>query len=214
MWDQGVLEPRTYPQEAMFLLAKSHRIADMRRDDRKPNLALRRARGRFSQVKLAELVNHEILRTTGSIGAVTAKSISDWERGWYWWLSAHVRAALCTVLEVPDAADLGFRKRRSTHDDPARMGPRRSADVSRFSLTELHVDMPTADRATTTRLAVTGGRNFAGTEITAQFRLGRPHEHHQLTVHTSRDQAFVLSRPGDRGLLIAVDFDAETVKGQ
>jgi hypothetical protein len=58
-----------------------------------PNLSLRRARGRLSQAKLAELVNHEILRATGSIGAVTAKSISDWERGWYLWPSAHVRAA-------------------------------------------------------------------------------------------------------------------------
>lgn len=78
--------------------------------ERQPNPMLRRARGHRSQDQLAELVNQEIQRATGSPGALTAKTISDWERGWYSWPAGPSRDALCAVLGVADPTELGFRR--------------------------------------------------------------------------------------------------------
>src|SRR3954449_6969935 len=81
---------------------------------RQPNELLRRARGGLSQATLAEMVNVEIYRVTGKISAITSKSISDWECGWYTWPSAEVRQALCRILGKSSSADLGFYYQRNT----------------------------------------------------------------------------------------------------
>ena len=73
---------------------------------RKPNRQLRQARGEMSQARLAELVNAAILYASGRPGAITAKSVSDWERGWYSWPIAPVRDALREVLGAASDADL------------------------------------------------------------------------------------------------------------
>ncbi len=87
--------------------------------ERQPNDRLRRARGELSQERLAELVNAEIHRVTGRVGAVTAKTISDYERGWYSWPSAPVRTALCTVLGAVEPGELGFRRQWPTRSSSA-----------------------------------------------------------------------------------------------
>ncbi|GAA3537624.1 hypothetical protein GCM10022235_01300 [Kribbella ginsengisoli] len=72
----------------------------------------------MSQGSLADQVNTAIYRATGREVTITAKSISDWERGWYSWPSADVRAALCEVLRVSDPSDLGFVFRRTQRNVP------------------------------------------------------------------------------------------------
>jgi hypothetical protein len=79
---------------------------------RQPNELLRKARGGMSLGRLADLVSAEIYHMTGRATVVTAKSISDWECGWYTWPSADVRQALGRILHKPEPADLGFFKRR------------------------------------------------------------------------------------------------------
>lgn len=80
--------------------------------DREPNRLLRKARGSMTQRRLADLVSAEIYNATGKESVITAKSISDWECGLYTWPPAHVRQALCRVLQKPGPADLGFFNRR------------------------------------------------------------------------------------------------------
>jgi len=87
--------------------------------ERRPNASLRRARGTMSQERLADLVNAEILRVTGRMGALTSKSISDWERGWYSWPAKPSRDALCAVLGVGDPEELGFNPHRSRRVTPS-----------------------------------------------------------------------------------------------
>lgn len=82
---------------------------------RHPNRLLRTARGHRSQADLADAANAEIARATNTEGALTAKYISDLERGRYTWPGEFVRNALCNVLRVSDPADLGFiHQRRPT----------------------------------------------------------------------------------------------------
>ncbi|MFD7159400.1 hypothetical protein ACFV9C_32710 [Kribbella sp. NPDC059898] len=76
----------------------------MKKGERRPNVLLREARGSMTQGQLADLVSAEIFHSTGEEILVTAKSISDWERGWYTWPSAEVRQALCRVLQKSDPA--------------------------------------------------------------------------------------------------------------
>lgn len=77
-----------------------------------PNDRLRRARGARTQAELAESANGAIYRATGRVGTLTAKAISDLECGLYTWPAKQTRDALCAVLGVPDARDLGFAPRR------------------------------------------------------------------------------------------------------
>lgn len=76
------------------------------------NERLRHARGTRTQAELAELANDAIYRATGRIGSLSAKAISDLECGLYTWPAKQTRDALCAVLGVPDARDLGFAPRR------------------------------------------------------------------------------------------------------
>lgn len=78
-----------------------------------PNEHLRRARGARTQAELADLANAEIYRRTGRDGALTAKSMSDLECGWYRWPAKATRDALCAVLGFGDPAELGFYSTRS-----------------------------------------------------------------------------------------------------
>jgi tetratricopeptide (TPR) repeat protein len=79
---------------------------------RHPNHLLRQARGARSQAEVAELANAEIYRATGREGALTAKSISDLECGWYSWPARSTRDVLCAVLGVREPRELGFAVRR------------------------------------------------------------------------------------------------------
>lgn len=80
---------------------------------RQSNDRLRKARGTRSQAEIAESANREVQRRTGRPGNLTAKSISDLERGWYTWPAKPTREALCAVLSVDDPHDLGFVCRRT-----------------------------------------------------------------------------------------------------
>lgn len=101
----------------------------MPKTDRQPNTLLRRARGTRSQQQLADLANAEIQRATGHAGAVTAKAVSDWERGWYAWPTKPTRDALCAVLGMAAPAELGFRSQRAPVRPPANDGPRETTIV-------------------------------------------------------------------------------------
>lgn len=132
--------------------------------ERKPNLKLRRARGDMSQARLADLVNAAVARATGRPSATSAKSISDWERGWYTWPDTAVRAALCEVLGAPDAAALGFENRRATR--PSVTPPRE--DPSRcLPLVDLGRDAQTPTENLSACIAVPGGRAFPGAGLAA-----------------------------------------------
>lgn len=84
-----------------------------------PNERLRRARGTRTQAELAELANNAIYRATGRVGFLSAKAISDLECGLYTWPAKQTRDALCAVLDVPDARDLGFAPRRRSRAAPS-----------------------------------------------------------------------------------------------
>lgn len=81
---------------------------------RQPNNQLRAARGSMSQAELADAVNAEIGRATGHPGALTAKAISDLERGRYTWPTKATRDGLCAVLSPTGPTELGFTRRRRT----------------------------------------------------------------------------------------------------
>lgn len=121
--------------------------------ERQPNALLRRARRRLglSQEQLAELVNNEIFRATGRYGAVTAKTISDWERGWYSWPARPSRDALSVVLGAVDPAELGFRRQWPTQATRVshRTTASRAAPLPIFALLDHQVGhfQPTADGA-------------------------------------------------------------------
>lgn len=74
----------------------------------------------MSQAVLADRANEEIFRTTGHPGALSARSISDLERGWYSWPARQTRDALCAVLGKNDPAELGFVPRRRQRQPSAR----------------------------------------------------------------------------------------------
>ncbi|GAA2811961.1 hypothetical protein GCM10010522_32160 [Kribbella solani] len=128
---------------------------------RRRNDLLRAARGGMSQGKLADLVSAEIYRATGQTMLVTAKSISDWECGWYTWPSAEVRMALCSILRKSEPSELGFYKRRvATKQLP----------VQPVSLLDLTTDHWPAAQSETVR--VPGGRSYAGVDRRALPRGG------------------------------------------
>lgn len=104
-------------------------VSDMPKTDRQPNTLLRRARGTRSQQRLAELANIEIERVTGHPGAVTAKAISDWERGWYTWPAKPTRDALCAVLGVTDPAEIGLHPKRAPVRPPDETGPQQTTII-------------------------------------------------------------------------------------
>ncbi|MFG1626237.1 hypothetical protein [Kribbella sp. NPDC049227] len=160
-----------------------------------PNELLRRARGSLSQATLAELVNAEIYRATGRVSAVTSKSISDWERGWYSWPSADVRGALCQVLRAPSPAELGFEKRRVRRVDPHRA----------VSILDL-MDDYRSEGATET-LALPAGRSFAGAEVAAHYCDVNKAGQEWLMVTPSSDVIGSLARPDRRSMVVAVDND-------
>src|SRR5688500_9710718 len=127
---------------------------------RRPNLQLRRARGELSQAELAELVHSAILQAAGRLGATTAKSVSDWERGCGTWPIAPVRAALREVLGVADDAELGFENRRSRAADPAGGG------VANRTVSLL--DLVRGEEVSSVDVVdVPGGRSFHGAELAA-----------------------------------------------
>lgn len=101
-------------------------MADRRRQ---PNQLLRQARGAMTQAQLAEQANAEVCRRTGREGSLTAKSISDLERGWYTWPAKPTRDALCAVLEAADPRKLGFSPRyRRRADVPVWQPPTEFTD--------------------------------------------------------------------------------------
>lgn len=124
--------------------------------DRQPNEALREARGALSQAALADQVNAAIYRATGREVVITAKSISDWERGWYSWPSADARAALCEVLRVPDPLDLGFVKRRTQ---------RSTSESSPAVLPDLIEGRALLPAGVSSVVELPAGKSFAGAEL-------------------------------------------------
>jgi hypothetical protein len=172
----------------------------MTKDARQPNLLLKQARGTLSQARLAELVNEEILRATGSYGAITAKSISDYERGWYTWPGQHARDALCRVLGAPDAAALGFENRRATESESVQV---RAPAVGAIALVVLAGRNGKGSVGQVVgRLEVPGGRMFSGLDLEAHYRPAEPAGPDRLAVSSLDDE--VTPRPDRRCTVIAV----------
>lgn len=159
---------------------------------RQRNVLLRKARGGMSQGKLADLVSAEIYRATGKATLVTAKSISDWECGWYTWPSADARHALCRVLGKPDPADLGFFYQRRTTT------PHLPDAVSLLDLVAGR-----ASSAGSGPLRVPAGRAYAGVDVTAHYcDVTLPGEGWLMV---DPGQGAVLNRPDRRSLVVVVD---------
>ncbi|MFI5696460.1 hypothetical protein ACIA58_31685 [Kribbella sp. NPDC051586] len=160
--------------------------------DRKPNRLLRKARGPMTQRELADLVRAEIYNATGKESVITAKSISDWECGMYTWPPAHVRRALCHVLEKADPADLGFFNRRRVSES---RGPNAA---SLLDLT--NGQLPPVGSNT---LRVPNGRSFSGVDVEAHVCEAVSSGEGWLMVDAGPDA--VLNRPDRRSLLVVVD---------
>jgi hypothetical protein len=170
--------------------------------ERQPNDLLREARGQVSQATLAELVNAEIYQATGRIAAVTSKSISDWECGWYSWPAADVRSALCKALGVSDPAELGFQQRRRTSPERSVLAAGRAA-TPLLELVGAGREMVEEDVAEA--LSVPGGRSFVGVEFAARHCVAEGTGREWLAAEPSEDSVGSLSRPDRRSLLIAAD---------
>lgn len=161
---------------------------------RQPNVLLRQARGRMSQGELADLVSAEIYHATGRTALITAKSISDWECGWYTWPSADVRQALCRVLGKSDPADLGFFFKRRVSTPPS------SEPASLLNL--LDGRSLSAGRNI---LRLPAGRAYAGVDVGARYcDAGLPGEGWLLV--DPGDDAF-LNRPDRRSLVVVADAE-------
>jgi transcriptional regulator with XRE-family HTH domain len=163
--------------------------------ERIPNELLRRARGGLSQATLAELVNAEIYRATGRVSAISSKSISDWERGWYSWPSADVRDALCHVLKKSKAAELGFEKRRTRR-------PEQQSAVS-VPILDLLGDYRPSDGIS--GLSLPAGRSYAGVEVAAHYCEAERAGSSWLMVDPGREVTASLRRPDRRSMVMVVD---------
>jgi len=75
----------------------------------------------MSHEVLAEKVNAtmSIFRATGRGAAVSAQTISAYERGWYTWPGDDVRSALCEIFQVRTPGELGFYISRPKRRPPA-----------------------------------------------------------------------------------------------
>ncbi|GAB3823100.1 hypothetical protein [Kribbella italica] len=173
----------------------------MIRDARRPNLLLKQARGALSQARLAELVNEEILRATGSYGAITAKSISDYERGWYTWPGQHARDALCQVLGASDAAALGFENRRASEGEPAQLRTPAPKAMALADLTERN-GTGSVGQIDFGQLEVPGGRMFSGLDLEAHYWPAERAGPDRLAVSSLDDEATI--RPDRRSTVVAV----------
>jgi transcriptional regulator with XRE-family HTH domain len=165
--------------------------------ERKPNLQLRQARGELSQARLAELVNLEVLRATGHPGAITSKSVSDWERGWYRWPNADVRAALRKLLGVSADADLGFENRRAGRAP----GPGHIEEATTYRAPSL-LDLARGEEPPEIGfIDVPGGRFFRGIELAVVRGSSVPADGGVVLQPTTR-LITSLERPHRRSLLI------------
>ena len=169
---------------------------------RQPNELLRKARGEISQATLADLINSEIYRTTGRVAAITSKSISDWERGWYSWPAADVRSALCNALGVSEPIELGFQKRRRTSPDRS-ISP--AAREVRPLLEVVGSGQKAAEAGAVEALSVPGGRSFVGVELAAHHCVAEGTGRGWVVVEPPEDSVRSLSRPDRRSLLVAAD---------
>lgn len=150
----------------------------------------------MSQEELADRVRAVVYRATGHEAAITSKSISDYERGWYRWPHGDVRAALCQIFQVQTAEELGFRKPKRSNKasvpeavDLAALGEGRVASSATESLT------------------VPAGRSFLGAEISAHYSEADRVGSSVLLVDPTDELLTVLNRPDRRSLVIAVDGD-------
>jgi transcriptional regulator with XRE-family HTH domain len=169
--------------------------------ERRRNLKLRQARGEISQARLAEMVNTQILKATGRPGAITAKSVSDWERGWYSWPTALARAALREVLGVADDAQLGFENRRARVAEETSV-VRASRNISLLELA--HADEPPEVRF----VDVPGGRSFPGAELAVVMTRSVPADG-GVVLELSSDLIASLERPHRRTMLITPTLTEE-----
>jgi hypothetical protein len=164
-------------------------------EERKPNRLLRQARGEMSQARLADLVNRAILQTTGRPGAISAKSVSDWERGWYSWPIAPVRDALREVLGASSDADLGFENRRARASEHGE-APDTSGSVALVDLVRRE------SSAAIGIVDVPGGRVFHGSELAAVLSPSVPVDG-GVVLELSSGLLASLERPHRRTMLIA-----------
>jgi hypothetical protein len=154
----------------------------------------------LSQAALAELVNAEIYRATRRESVLTAKSISDWERGWYWWPRADVRAALCKALGVAEAADLGFEKPKRRGSGPS------AADNSLLGLIARGRDAQVGDLEV---LSVAGGRSFFGAELAVHHCVVEGSSREWVVAEPSVETIGELSRPDRRPVVVASSGDQQ-----
>ncbi|MEU4293197.1 hypothetical protein AB0E63_33675 [Kribbella sp. NPDC026596] len=146
----------------------------------------------MTQGRLAALVREEIYNATGKESVISAKSISDWERGLYTWPPAYVRRALCRVLQKADAADLGFFSRRRV---------RAARGLEPSSLVDLMDGQP--PEAGSENLRVPAGRSFAGVEIEAHYcEVTMPSDRWLIADPVPDGE---LNRPDRRSFVVLVD---------
>ncbi|GAA3598575.1 hypothetical protein [Kribbella ginsengisoli] len=163
---------------------------------RQPNQLLRAARAGLSQVALAEQVNTEIYRATGRVAAISSKSISDWERGWYTWPSKDARAALRSIFGKTDI-ELGFFKQRVGR---AKNRPRQI--LSPYFPLE---DLMGAQVGTVQPLQFPAGKSFTGVEVVAHHCAAKRAGRDWLVVDPANDVVESLRRPDARSVVVAVD---------
>lgn len=156
---------------------------------RQRNVLLRQARGQLRQSELADLVSAEIYRATGHVVTVDAKSVSDWECGWYTWPSEDARRALCRILQKSSSAELGFYKRRE-----------KAKPEAPISLLDLMTDLPSAHAET---LRLPGGRSYSGVDIGAHYCQMELPGDGWLMIDPGKDAS--LNRPDRRSLVVVVD---------
>ncbi|TDO51555.1 hypothetical protein EV643_103294 [Kribbella sp. VKM Ac-2527] len=165
--------------------------------ERQPNRLLRAARAGLSQSALAEQINAEIYRSTGRVAAVTSKSVSDWERGWYSWPSADVRSALRRILGAATDAELGFFRQR------VRRTESRPRDV--ISLRDSTAGRESVQVGAIEALQVPAGRSFAGVEVVAHHCTAENAGTEWLVVEPGGDLVESLRRLDRRSIVVAVD---------
>lgn len=154
----------------------------------------------MSQASLADQVNAAIYRATGKEVTITAKSISDWERGWYSWPSADVRAALCEVLRVPDPLALGFVFRRTSRSLP---------EVSPTVLPDLIEGRASLPAGASSVVELPAGRSFAGAELLVHHCLADETGFDWLMIEPSEQVAVSLRRTDRWSAVVTSDADGK-----
>jgi len=147
----------------------------------------------MTQQMVADKINEAVLQATGREALVTAKNISDYECGWYYWPHPDVRKAFCQVFKVARPQDLGFRP------------PIKSAPTALQSVDLLALAGPRTASGPTERLRVPAGRSYLGVELAGHYWAADKVGRDVLLVGPDDGDLLALKRPDRRALVVAVD---------